>query len=204
MSAGVDFRTLRVDGPNSFRFKTVSRKKADTLFRQLGSVFLSIVHPADFGRPGERLKSNSVSMGPYKIESHTEDEIKFIENTRHIGTNAQAPTEVLVRPIPADFALDDFLDGRTWANYFQTNTLLAESAANRLRQSKRPFWTRGLDRVALVRPLGDGQRLKRNRRIVQNLNSELSLLKKIDHPLQVALARSLQPLDTLSIASLCR
>lgn len=193
LNAIVDLRSIDSAASKTLKFKTKTRKPSDTLFNQFGSVFFSIVHPKELDKTGLRLKSNNLSLGPYKINATKGDETTFSRNPYFKNENESAPVEVVVRPLQDGFSIADFLKRRTWANYYQANTLLESSVADRLVKSKFPIWSRGFDRVALLRPLGKLKRLEANRHIVQLIGWRLGELKTFTHPLQVALAKSLQP-----------
>lgn len=190
----VDIDSLKEIAPNSFAFRTKSRKPSDTLFNQFGSVFFSIVHPKDLDESGTRLKQNSLALGPYKIEKIEKEQMSFVRNPYFKTTNFKSPERILVRPLSPDFSLEKFLKGKVWSNYYQTNTLLNPDTAKAIRSSKAPLWTRGFDRVALLRPLGSGPALQTRRQLIKALGFAAGKSSLPQHPLQVSLAKSLQPL----------
>jgi hypothetical protein len=194
LTAIVDSNSMKVTGPRTFSFKTKNKQPSATIFNQFGSVFFSIVHPADLDETGVRLKRNTLFIGPYKVDKKTGEEIRFIPNPYYPKTNPQAPDEILVRPLSGELSIAEFLQRKSWSNYFQANTLIETDVANQLVSSKFPIWTRGFDRVALMRPLGSGEALQRRREIVRLLGHIMSNEKPLNHPLQIAYARSLQPL----------
>src|SRR5207244_1338838 len=75
-----------------------------------------------------------------------------------------------------------------------SNTFMSDALAKKVLDSKLPIWTRGLDRVALLKPLGSGAKLTARREMIRYLGYKMSALPKESHPLQLQRAKSLQPL----------
>lgn len=194
LKAIVDIQSLKRIDDRSFLFRTNDGKPTTALFNQLGSIFFSIVHPADLGQD-HKLRQNKLFLGPFAIkEGKPGGEFRLIRNPAYNMKNDRAPKEVLLRHPDPEFSIAKFLARKTWANYYQANSILSLKDAKGVVDSHFPIWTRGFDRVALVRPLGEGSALKSRRAVALWLANLIGNHGPVEHPLQVALARSLQPL----------
>lgn len=190
----VELASLKAVSDQVLTFRTPDRKPSTTLFNQFGSVFFSVVHPSDLDEAGLKVARNRLALGPYVLKGQEGVDLMFIRNPHYMELEPRAPETVVARTKNVDASVDTFLSGKAWINYVQANTLLESALAKRLLESKLPIWTRGLDRVALIRPLGKGDTLARNRTVVQRLGHAAAEIKIFEHPLKVELARSLQPL----------
>lgn len=193
LEAIVDVKQVEINSPKEFSICTKTKKPSETLFNQMGSTILSLVHPADLDSTKTKLATNKLAIGPYKIERISKKEITFKENPFFPKVNLKAPTEIVARAIEPNFSIENFLLKKTWANYYQTNSLLPVETASKILSSKFPLWTRGIDRVALLRPAGDETEIARNRKLLTYLGYELNSVTAVQNPLQVHRARSLQP-----------
>ena len=190
----IDARSLKLETKVRLSFQTLDRKPSEALFNQLGSVFLSIVHPDDLDKSRSTIVRNRRTIGPYKIESIKSDEVTFIKSPYLPNTNKKAPTRIIARPAEKNFSLDRFLSGKTWANFHSTTTLISRLDAERVLKSGLPYWSRGIDRVTLFKPLGNGDELQKRRGFLRYFGKFLGTRAAPKHPLQVKRAQSLQPI----------
>jgi Bacterial extracellular solute-binding proteins, family 5 Middle len=189
LSTTIDTASIRAESKLTLSFKTKERSASTELFNQLGSIFLAPVHPSDLDHT--RLVRNRISSGPYIVANESEKEIIFKTNPYFAPMNKGAPTIIRAKKMEQS-SLELFLSGKDWANYFQTSTLLPANLAKKLLDPSRPHWTRGIDRVMLLRPLGTGQTLRANQKVLLKMAPELREIQ-FDHPLKVNRAYSLQP-----------
>ena len=181
-------------GANQFSLQMKDKKPSAALFQRLGSIFLAVTSPLDFSNiPSQRLKSNTVSAGPFVIDQSSEEEITFIPNTHFNEGRSSGPTKIIVRKPEPEFDLMKFLDGKTWENLTQLTTIIPPEAAKKIFADKIPYWTRGHDRVSLLKPLGHGRELKNRRAILREVAAEFANLSLPPSDLKVMKARSLQP-----------
>lgn len=189
----IDKKSLRAISPLEFSFRTTDRKASDTLFNQLGSVFLSVVHPDDLDKDKTRLQKVSKTLGPYTIANATAEEVVLKRNPYFPLENPKSPERIEVRNADPNFKLADFLAKKTWNNYYQISTLVPKADAQKILDSGFSIWTRGFDRVAMFKPLGKGKalQLRKDTLVVLGRSGQG---KTIQHPLQLSTAQSLQPL----------
>ncbi|MGE4131040.1 MAG: ABC transporter substrate-binding protein [Bdellovibrionales bacterium] len=188
----IDRKSIATPSPETLSFKTVDGRPSESLFNQLGSIFLALIHPDDLDKTKTRLVGNTKSSGPYVIDSETDKVVTFKKNPHFKSENPDSPDVIVANIQDQKVNLIDFLKGKTWSNYYQTNSFVSAELGRAIRDSGLPIWTRGADRVMLMRPLGKGEKLKRNQHITQILGS-LIKTAKINHPLDVKIAKSLQP-----------
>ena len=89
--------------------------------------------------------------------------------------------------------LSELIEGTSWANIAQTATLMPLALAKNVVARGLPYWTRGYDRVSLLKPLGSGETLQTRRKFLQDLGSVWSGWEVGSLPFNATKAFSLQP-----------
>lgn len=177
-----------------FLLPTVDKKPNKALFQRLSSIFFSLVHPAD--TKDNKVISNKYSCGPFVIKSVHSDEVELIPNQffKPIENTLQEKRakKIIIKKTDPNFSLDNFFKEETWENIVQTSTLMPEELAEKLKATSLPIWTRGHDRVALIKPI-HGKNLLFKRSIIKYINFKKNILSPKGFPLQVKIADSLQP-----------
>lgn len=190
----IDLSTFYKKNDSEFFIGTVSKKPTEAFFQRMGSIFWAVVAPEDFAsNMFERVKANSRSLGPYVIKSIAADQICLEKNKNFVGDLKQAAVKVYIKNVTSKFDLNDFLDNKTWENYAQVDTLIDAKLGVKLQEKKLPIWTRGSDRMSILRPHGDGELLKKRQilglMIAKSFHSRKAVLN-----LNVTKALSMQPL----------
>lgn len=194
MKGIIDLSTFQKKSESDFFIGTVLKKPSEAFFQRMGSIFWAVVAPEDFSENiFERLKRNSRSLGPYAIKSILTDEILLEKNKYYLGNIKQAPTKIHIKKLDESFDLNRFLNNETWENYVQVNTLIDADSSKNLLAKKYPFWTRGHDRISLLKPYGDGDILKSRQKIALQI-AKVFHAKKVSLTLNVNKALSIQPL----------
>lgn len=188
----IDLSSFKSLSNFSFCLKTKSGKPTDAFFQRMGSIFLAVASPEDFGDPNQ-LSSNKFSGGPYKLVANSDAELIFDRNPYFKPLVPQPAKLIRIRRPNPEFNIFEFLDGRTWENYVQVSTLIPPEAASKLTINELPFWTRNNDRVSVLKPLGSGPKLEKLRAILKALAHELGNSVVPQSPMNVQRAYSLQP-----------
>ncbi len=194
MKGIIDISTFNKKNESDFFIGTISKKPSEAFFQRMGSIFWSVVAPSDFSSNHfEKIKGNTRTLGPYVITSIGEDEIHLSQNPHFWGNLNEAPKRITVKKVNDSFNLDAFLENQTWENYVQINTLIDTKLGEKLINKKYPYWTRGSDRISLLKPLGKGNELKKRQQL------GLLIAKKFHHiksnlSFNVKKAQSIQPL----------
>lgn len=194
MKGLIDLSTFHKKNDSEFFIGTVSKKPSEAFFQRMGSIFWSVVAPEDFAvNVFEKIKGNSRSLGPYIIQSVSKDEVVLKQNPYFLGELNQAPTKINIKKVNDSFDLNDFLENKTWENYVQINTLLEADLGEKLINKKFPIWTRGSDRISIMKPHGEGELLKK-RQLLGLLIAQTFHAKKSSLTFGVSKALSIQPL----------
>lgn len=190
----VDLSSFKVTSVDKFQIKTKDGRPNEAFFQRLGSIFLAVAAPSDFPKDNVgKLMSNKVSGGPYVLKSSTEGLLEFVPNPLFNNARSNAPSKILIKKPEDDFEIMDFLNGKTWENLVQLTTILPPEAVKKVLSEKLPFWTRGHDRVSLLKPVGQGDLLKKRRRVLQAIAFYFSSFNFSPSELKVKKAESLQP-----------
>lgn len=190
----IDLSTFAKKNEAEFFIKTISGKPSEAFFQRMGSIFWAVVSPDDFAKNiFEKIKRNSRSLGPYAIQSVTNEGIYLSKNPYFFGDLSQAPIKIHIKTVNDAFQLSEFLENKTWENYVQINTLIDVELATKLKNNKFPIWTRGNDRISILKPHGEGAVL-RKRQLLGLLIAKAFHQKKETLNLNVGKALSIQPL----------
>ena len=189
----VDISTFKALSKSQFTLRTKNGKPQEALFQRLGSIFLAVASPTDFSSSSTKLATNKRTLGPYMLSSVSPDELQFRPNPYFVNSNAKGPATIKIRKPDPEFDLMRFLEGKTWENYVQLNTIIPKQAAQKLLSSGLPYWTRGYDRVSVLKPLGTGRELQNRREILKALAYEFQALELPRLEMNVKRAESLQP-----------
>ncbi|MGZ3771788.1 MAG: ABC transporter substrate-binding protein [Bdellovibrio sp.] len=194
MKGIINLSTFHKKNESEFFIGTFSKKPTAAFFQRMGSIFWSVVAPEDFAENlFDKIKGNSRSLGPYVIKSVAKDEIILKQNPYFLGELSQAPTSIHIKKVNDSFDLNDFLENKTWENYIQINTLLDSDLGTKLINKKFPMWTRGSDRISLLKPYGEGETLKK-RQLLGLLIAKTFHETKTSLTFSVRKALSIQPL----------
>lgn len=189
----IDLKTFTETSKRTFKVRTRDGQPKEALFQRLGSIFLAVASPVDFPTGPGRLASNSRSLGPYRIAKADAEELVLERNPHFAGLDPRAPVAVRIRKPDPKFDLMEFLNEKTWENYVQMNSVIPAEAAKKLLSAGLPYWTRGYDRVSLVKPLGRGDALEKRRELLKALAWEFQQLEIPPQEMNVRRAKSLQP-----------
>lgn len=172
--------------------KTKDHKTSESFFQRMGGQPMAVVHQSDVDSKTLELLSNKVTVGPYSISKINTDSIELKKNLHYPQSNKLAPSVIHIKPLEKDFHLNNFLNEQSWENVVQVNTFLSEESAQLLAKNKLPIWTRGHDRVSLLKP-NNSKTLESTRRVLLALNEKLHSKTITGLPLNVIKATSLQP-----------
>lgn len=186
----VKLDSIKIKSNNKLSIETIDKKPQKSLFQRLGSVFFTLVHPKD--TKDNKIISNAISCGPYVLTKLSEDELVFEPNKFFQSSNKNSPSKIIIKKPNPSFAFEDFINKKTWENLIQTSTLMTEDKAEILIKSNLPTWTRGHDRVALIKPTS-GKNILSTRKLIQYINNKKNDLKNKKLPLNIQVAESLQP-----------
>ncbi len=201
-SYGKSISTLLADSPakieNDRRFfiQTSTKRPTDSFFQRMGSIFLSLVHPDDFGTDGN-MKTNSRSSGPFILSQISDDELILQRNPFWFGHDlSNSPQKIIIRKPSPDMSFGDFLDGKTWENITQVASMMPISLSQKLLEMNLPRWTRDHDRVSLLKPVpGSEQQMARRKKVILSLwGQKNTFFKNLKLPIGVRTANSLQPI----------
>lgn len=183
---------IKVKDASSFFVPTNDGKTAEAFFQRMGSIFLAVINPKDWGSDFQ-LKENTLSAGPYKIHSKSADEIVLVLNEHFINLNRNPAKTIRIKKPDLKPNLELFLKEAAWENVIQTATLLDTKLADLITQGKFPYWTRGHDRVSLIKPF-PGKDIKIRKEFIKVLLSLRPELKKLKYSLNTKVADCLQPI----------
>lgn len=194
MKGIIDISTFQKKNESEFFIGTISKKPSEAFFQRMGSIFWSVVAPSDFSpNHFEKIKGNTRTLGPYVLSSIGEEEIHLAQNPHFWGNLSAAPSKIIIRKVNDSFSLDAFLENKTWENYVQINTLIDSKLGEKLIDKKYPYWTRGSDRISLLKPLGQGNDLKKRQKLGLLIARKFHQTKS-SLAFNVKKARSIQPL----------
>ena len=174
-----------------FELETQNHQSSEQFFQRMGSSFLAPVHPDDWDE-NFRLKDNRLTSGPYRIKT-SDSQGLLLESNQYdnISLNTRPESvEIHFQPM-TDLAL--FVEGKTRANVMQSSTLMPIDLAEKVKDRKLPFWTRGHDRVSKLIPLGKEGSLEIRRKIALGLGAVWADLPIGPTPFNAKKATSLQP-----------
>ncbi len=188
----IEVSSMTIVDEKHFAITMVNRQPSKEFFTRMGSAFLAITHPNDWSEDGV-VKSNTLTNGPYKVESISDDLLSLVRNTHDFMAPKGAADKILIRLKNIDYDIKDFIERKTWANIHRENSIVSPEMLELFKLNDTPYWTRGVDRVSLLRPLV-GEKIDSHRENIlllgrawsENLPNDLSLDSKP--------ARSLQPL----------
>jgi MarR-like DNA-binding transcriptional regulator SgrR of sgrS sRNA len=189
----VDLDAITSPDDQTIILKTKDHKTSESFFQRMGGQPMAVIHQSDVDPKTLELRSNKVTIGPYSISHINPDSIEMQKNAYFPMTNKLAPSVIHVKPVEKDFYLSTFLNEKTWENIIQVNTFLSEESAQLLSKNKLPIWTRGHDRVSLLKP-NNSKTIESSRKVLFALNDKMHLKKFEGLPLNVSKANSLQPL----------
>jgi MarR-like DNA-binding transcriptional regulator SgrR of sgrS sRNA len=192
IAAIVDLDSISAPDERTIILKTKDHKTSESFFQRMGGQPMAVIHPSDVEPKTLELHSNKITIGPYSISKINSDSIELKKNIYYPESNKLAPTIIHVKPLEQDFHLSNFLNEKSWENVVQVNTFLNEESAQLLSKNKLPIWTRGHDRVSLLKP-NNSKTLDSSRRILLALNEKLHSKTITGLPLNVIKATSLQP-----------
>lgn len=192
ISGIVDLGSAKVLSAKKFEIQTKNKQPSESLFQRLGSIFLAPIHPSDWNASSTVTGNNRVS-GPYAVSKIAAAGLELVRNENDFLGSPQRVEKIEIR-LNSETDLTSFLEGRSWATVMQTSSLLPFEAAEKLTALKLPYWTRGHDRASVLYPVGaDAAQVQENRKILQAFGAKWHEKSKTKLPLNVAVARSLQP-----------
>lgn len=172
--------------------QTKDKKPSESFFQRMGGQPLAIIHPSDADKDSLKIVSNKTVIGPYVVSKIESNEIVLIKNKYYLNENKHSPVVINIRQSEPIFNLNDFLSGKSWEHITQVNSFILPETEKLLKEKHLPLWTRGHDRVSLLKPL--------NKNRIDSLKSLLIILGQklesinFDHlPMNVKRATSLQP-----------
>lgn len=175
-----------------FKIVMVNRKPSKEFFTRMGSAFLAITHPNDWDANGNVI-ANKLTNGPYSVEAHSGDDLVLKRNEFDFLAPKDAASKIIFRLKNVDYEVKEFLEGKVWPNIHRENSIVSPEMLSLFKKNETPYWTRGVDRVSLLRPLiGKGLEKRKSEILIlgklwnENLPTDLSMDSKP--------ARSLQPL----------
>ncbi len=188
----VAIEKAKVLSSTKFELPTRNGKPSESFFQRMGSIFLAPIHPSDFDS-NFAIKGNQLSSGPYKIESITPTQLSLAINTND-GLAPKERVSIIAMKRDSVTQLNDFILGKSWANILQTATLMPLSLATQVQAKKLPYWTRGIDRVSRLKPLGTGAKLEERRHFLVEFGKVWRTLDLGVLSFNAKRALSLQPL----------
>lgn len=189
----IDISKIEKIDDKAFRIKIKSGLPSKEFFLRMSSVFMSITHPKDWGKD-MILKRNFITNGPYKISKLTNKKIILVRNKYDFLSPSTAPDKVTIRRMLPNYSIESFINEKTWTNIHIEASLVFSDLINKIKDKKIPYWTHGLDRVALLRPL-DGKAIKTRTNILELLAPIWQKeIKKVKLPRGSMVADSLQPI----------
>jgi MarR-like DNA-binding transcriptional regulator SgrR of sgrS sRNA len=192
ISSLVDLSSYKEISSSEFQLTTRDKKPSTSLFERMGSVFLAIVSSSDVDSTTFKVKSNNKSAGPFVVKGNEGGNLVLVPNP-FFPQNKNAAEKIILGSDPKSFDLDRFLEGKSWENLAQFTSFVPTSWEQKILKNKLPYWTRGHDRVSLLRP-GFGPRAKRGRQIIKAINSSFCDYKEKEKlPFNVTRSYSLQP-----------
>lgn len=192
IAAIIDLDSISSPDDQTIIMKTKDHKTSESFFQRMGGQPMAVVHQSDVDSKTLELLSNKVTVGPYSISKINTDSIELKKNLHYPQSNKLAPSVIHIKPLEKDFHLNNFLNEQSWENVVQVNTFLSEESAQLLAKNKLPIWTRGHDRVSLLKP-NNSKTLESTRRVLLALNEKLHSKTITGLPLNVIKATSLQP-----------
>lgn len=190
LSELMDIRSFKEWSPKEFEIKTVDGKPKESFFQRMGSIFFAIVYPPKKGSP-EKF-DHTVSAGPYVLKSKTQD-LLVLERNRYFLGEFYGADVINVKKKDGVFSIDDFLNGQTFEDIVLLTSMLTPSVADKIAKRRLPYWSRGHDRVSLLRPLS-GVRLLENRSFLKKIGAHFQKADFGKLTLNVTKALSLQPM----------
>ncbi len=153
ISSIIEVDSIKTPDKYTIIIRTKDNKPSETFFQRMGGQPLAIVHISDVNPNTLKLFSNMVTIGPYVLRESNPIEIKLEKNNYFVFENKQAPNVIGIKQADQNFKIDDFLNKKTWENIFQVNSFLLPDTEKLFKFKKLPFWTRGHDRVSLLKPM---------------------------------------------------
>ncbi|MBP9680199.1 MAG: hypothetical protein KBD76_02245 [Bacteriovorax sp.] len=193
IAALVDLNSISSPNDEIIILKTKDHKISESFFQRMGGQPMAVIHPDEVNPKTLELKSNNISIGPYFISKVDPGGLELKVNAHYPKANNLAPSIIRIKPVTKDFQLSTFLNENTWENIVQVNTFLSEETAQLILKNKLPLWTRGHDRVSLLKP-NNTKTLETSRRVLFALSEKMHSKKIEGLPLNVKKATSLQPL----------
>lgn len=183
--------TIRILSQNSFEIEMRDHQPSENFFQRMGSVFLSPIHPSDWS-DDLILKQNTKTSAGYVIEKIEDSGMRLVKNEFYTRDFEHRASAINIRFNPTT-KLEEFVTGKAWATVMQTATLMPLPLARAIKEKHLPFWTRGYDRVSLLKPLGKGKLLTERRKFVEAFGAKWVKKDPGALPLNSAKAMSLQP-----------
>ncbi len=193
ISSIIDVDSIKTPDKNSIIIRTKDNKPSETFFQRMGGQPLAIVHISDVNPNTLKLISNKVTIGPYVLRENNPIEIRLEKNNYFNSENKQAPKEISIKQADRLFNIDDFLNKKTWENIIQVNSFLLPETEKLFKIKKLSFWTRGHDRVSLLKPMSKNN-LSLTKALLIEISNQLDGIKFENLPLNVKRATSLQPI----------
>lgn len=189
----IDLDSSFIIDDRSFFVAIKKKKGSESFFQRMSAIFWAVTSPKDHLKDLSFTQTgNTVSIGPYVIREKKDDEIVLEKNRFYVGDISKAPDRVVVKRGVGKIDLEKFLERGTWENYIQINTLISPELVEKLKVSKFPFWTRGVDRISLLKPHGTGRDLEGRKKLGVAIATEFHK-KEGSYNLGVSKASSLQP-----------
>ncbi len=192
IAAIIDLDAITTPDDQTIILRTRDHKTSESFFQRMGGQPMAVIHQSDADSKTLELHSNKITIGPYYIANINTDSIELKKNIYYPDANKSAPLIIHVKPLEKEFHLNNFLNEKSWENITQVNTFLSEESAKLLAKNKLPIWTRGHDRVSLLKP-NNSKTLESSRRVLLALNEKLHSKAITGLPLNVIRASSLQP-----------
>jgi|GEM_PF-2575465 len=193
ISALIDISSISITNESTILIKTTNKKPSESFFQRMGGQPLAIVHPSDVDKSTLKVISNKVSIGPYYMSKVNSGGITLEKNKYFQSENKKSPSSIYINQAEAQFNLNDFINEKTWENIIQVNTFLLPETEKILKEKKLPHWTRGHDRVSLLKPINKDN-LPSLKALLIRLSLKLEEMSFNNLPLNVIRATSLQPL----------
>lgn len=195
IDAIVDIGKANIISNSEFTLPTRNKQPSEAFFQRMGSVFLSVVHPSSWNQSGAFL-NNKITIGPYKVSKENKDEIILEKNNYDHLAFENRFQQIHIKRMTGAINLEDFLNGKSFADIIQTYTLMPKNLYQRIIDKKLPFWTRAFDRVSYMAPIHNYS--DKNNELRNFLLTIGKLLRENSSkdliPTQVHLASSLQPI----------
>lgn len=188
----IEISNIKIISSNEFVVPTKNKKPSEAFFQRMGSIFLAITSPKDWDS-NQNLVTNRLSSGPYFINKiHPDGTFELEKNKFYFDFNNVQPRKVLIRKSTTLVNLNEFVKAKTWENIVQITSLVNPEIVEQFKKNKLPIWTRGHDRVSLLRPL-NGSNILSNIETLKAISKFKLAVKDNVLPFNSKVAWSLQP-----------